>query len=114
MAVSLWPGPDSPVLSVAHVLLGVRGRLLPCDWSFSYRKLHRSGKNPGNMKPSTLSSLTSNSPALTLCLLVPGTGRRGERQAPPCQGLPVVCSVHSAWPGFSSWACPQGTEERPF
>lgn len=86
MAVSLWPGPDSPVFSVAHVLLGVRGRLLPCDWSFSYRKLHRSGKNPRNMKPSTLSSLTSNSPALTLCLLVPGTGRRGESQAPPCRG----------------------------
>lgn len=79
-------------------------------------RLHRAGKNPRNMKPSVLSSksLTSNSPALTLCLLVPGMGRRGERQAPPRRGLPVACSVHSAWPGFSSWACPQGTEERPF
>lgn len=72
------------------------------------------GKNPRNMKPSMLSSLTSNSPALTLCLLVPGLGHRGVRQAPTCQGLLGACSVLSAWPGFSSWACPQGTEERPF
>lgn len=98
----------------AHRPSGVRGRLLPCDLSFSYRKLHRAGKNPRNMKPSTLSSLTSNLSALTLCLLVPGMGRRGVRQAPTCGGLPVACCVRSAWPGFSSWACPQGTEERPF